>query len=50
MYLVWKNGKKTKHDTSVIYKKCPQKVSFSPSVPALSSGMLYSVWDKEPFC
>jgi hypothetical protein len=26
VYLNWKNGKKTKHDTSVIYKKCPQKV------------------------
>ncbi|KAG6057071.1 hypothetical protein E4U17_001716 [Claviceps sp. LM77 group G4] len=26
VYLVWKNGKKTKHDTSVIYKKCPQKM------------------------
>lgn len=27
VYLVWKNGRKTKHDTKVIYKKCPQKVS-----------------------
>jgi Chromo shadow domain len=27
VYLGWKNGQKTKHDTSVIYKKCPQKVS-----------------------
>ncbi|KAK5994995.1 Chromo domain-containing 2-like protein [Cladobotryum mycophilum] len=26
VYLVWKNGRKTKHDTSVIYKKCPQKM------------------------
>lgn len=26
IYLNWKNGQKTKHDTSVIYKKCPQKV------------------------
>ncbi|RCI15766.1 hypothetical protein L249_2755 [Ophiocordyceps polyrhachis-furcata BCC 54312] len=26
VYLIWKNGKKTKHDTSVIYKKCPQKM------------------------
>ncbi|KAK3181711.1 hypothetical protein K4F52_006927 [Lecanicillium sp. MT-2017a] len=26
VYLVWKNGQKTKHDTSVIYKKCPQKM------------------------
>lgn len=27
VYLNWKNGQKTKHDTTVIYKKCPQKVS-----------------------
>lgn len=27
VYLNWKNGQKTKHDTDVIYKKCPQKVS-----------------------
>jgi hypothetical protein len=26
VYLIWKNGKKTKHETAVIYKKCPQKV------------------------
>lgn len=30
VYLVWKNGRKTKHDTKVIYKKCPQKVSVPP--------------------
>lgn len=29
VYLVWKNGNKTKHDTSIIYKKCPQKVSLN---------------------
>jgi hypothetical protein len=27
VYLTWKNGRKTKHNTSIIYKKCPQKVS-----------------------
>jgi hypothetical protein len=27
VYLIWKNGNKTKHDTQIIYKKCPQKVS-----------------------
>lgn len=26
VYLVWKNGRKTRHETSVIYQKCPQKV------------------------
>ncbi|KAK8912304.1 Chromatin-associated protein swi6 [Metarhizium anisopliae] len=25
VYLVWKNGRKTRHETSVIYQKCPQK-------------------------
>lgn len=30
VYLIWKNGRKTKHDTSVIYKKCPQKVGGVP--------------------
>jgi chromobox protein 1 len=27
VYLIWKNGQKTKHDTKIIYKKCPQKVA-----------------------
>ena len=26
VYLNWKNGKKTKHNTDVIYRRCPQKV------------------------
>lgn len=26
VYLAWKNGKKTRHPTDIIYKKCPQKV------------------------
>ncbi|KAF4998083.1 hypothetical protein FDECE_11891 [Fusarium decemcellulare] len=26
VYLIWKNGQKTKHDTQIIYKKCPQKM------------------------
>ncbi|KAJ4177509.1 hypothetical protein NW767_015106, partial [Fusarium falciforme] len=26
VYLIWKNGQKTKHDTEIIYKKCPQKM------------------------
>jgi chromobox protein 1 len=29
VYLIWKNGQKTKHDTKIIYKKCPQKVAHS---------------------
>ena len=32
VYLNWKNGHKTKHDTHVIYKKCPQKVRFGSSI------------------
>lgn len=27
VYLTWKNGHKTQHDTKVIYQRCPQKVS-----------------------
>jgi chromobox protein 1 len=30
VYLTWKNGHKTQHETSVIYKRCPQKVSRTP--------------------
>ncbi len=26
VYLTWKNGQKTQHDTKVIYQRCPQKV------------------------
>ena len=26
VFLNWKNGKKTKHSTEVVYKRCPQKV------------------------
>ena len=26
VYLTWKDGHKTQHETSVIYKRCPQKV------------------------
>lgn len=27
VFLNWKNGKKTKHNTDVVYRRCPQKVS-----------------------
>ena len=27
IHIIWKNGRETKHDAPVIYKKCPQKVS-----------------------
>ncbi|KAI1472226.1 heterochromatin protein one [Daldinia caldariorum] len=26
VYLTWKNGNKTQHDTKVVYKRCPQKM------------------------
>ncbi|KAF9772744.1 hypothetical protein IL306_009527 [Fusarium sp. DS 682] len=26
VYLIWKNGQKTNHETQIIYEKCPQKV------------------------
>jgi len=29
VYLTWKNGKKTQHETPVIYQRCPQKVCFT---------------------
>lgn len=32
VYLTWKNGHRTQHETSVIYKRCPQKVSW-PNTP-----------------
>ncbi|KAH7132700.1 hypothetical protein EDB81DRAFT_659907, partial [Dactylonectria macrodidyma] len=33
VYLIWKNGQKTKHETQIIYKKCPQKVVHSFVTP-----------------
>lgn len=34
VYLTWKNGNKTQHETKVIYQRCPQKVgSQSPDNP-----------------
>lgn len=32
VYLTWKNGHKTQHETSLIYQRCPQKVCFLSSV------------------
>ncbi|SPJ79167.1 related to chromatin-associated swi6 protein [Fusarium torulosum] len=26
VYIIWKNGQKTKHGTEIVYKKCPQKM------------------------
>lgn len=26
VYLTWKNGNKTQHDTKIVYSRCPQKV------------------------
>lgn len=41
VYLTWKNGHRTQHDTSVIYKRCPQKVrqAYTPPVPPF--GVIY---------
>ncbi|KAH7113606.1 hypothetical protein EDB81DRAFT_848706 [Dactylonectria macrodidyma] len=33
VYLIWKNGQKTKHETQIIYKKCPQKVVYPFVIP-----------------
>lgn len=30
VFLNWKNGKKTKHPTEVVYRRCPQKVGHAP--------------------
>jgi hypothetical protein len=39
IYLNWKNGHKTKHDTEVIYRRCPQKVRpMRASVPTTEVG------------
>lgn len=28
VYLTWKNGHKTQHDTKIVYSRCPQKVGY----------------------
>lgn len=45
VYLNWKNGHKTKHETAIIYKKCPQKVGTrtANSVLVLGRGLLTHV-------
>lgn len=30
VYLSWKNGHKTQHDTKIVYSRCPQKVRLFP--------------------
>ena len=34
VYLTWKNGHKTQHETKVIYRRCPQKVCHAHSLTA----------------
>jgi chromobox protein 1 len=36
VYLIWKNGQKTNHETQIIYKKCLQKVVHSFATPIAS--------------
>jgi chromobox protein 1 len=38
VYLTWKNGHKTQHETSIIYQRCPQKVGFLPPNPPPDQG------------
>lgn len=38
VYLTWKNGQKTQHETKVIYQRCPQKVSLGKT----HMGQLYT--------
>lgn len=32
VYLTWKNGHKTVHDTKTVYQRCPQKVCYSQNL------------------
>ena len=36
IYLTWKTGEKTRHDTKTIYKRCPQQVRLTTSYQSLS--------------
>jgi hypothetical protein len=45
VYLTWKNGQKTQHDTKVIYQRCPQKVCKSPEATSASCSL--SICDGE---
>lgn len=37
VYLTWNNGRKTCHPKEMVYKRCPQRVSYAPS--NLSAGL-----------
>lgn len=39
VYLTWKNGARTQHETSVIYKRCPQKVCAMASISRTSANL-----------
>ena len=41
VYLTWKNGHKTQHETSVIYQRCPQKVCTLCYPPTWPSELTY---------
>lgn len=38
VYLTWKNGHKTQHETKIIYQRCPQKVGSLLSDPLPGRG------------
>jgi Chromo shadow domain len=42
VYLNWKNGKKTRHNTAVCYKRCPQKVGSLGSSAVQAVGLTCS--------
>jgi chromobox protein 1 len=39
VYLTWKDGQKTQHDTKVIYQRCPQKVCTYSRLPVPCSSV-----------
>ena len=48
VYLTWKNGYKTQHETSVVYKHCPQKVKPPGASDAIQGGKLTSFSSDAP--
>jgi chromobox protein 1 len=43
VYLTWKNGHKTQHETAVIYQRCPQKVCLWSFVLAHETNRMFQM-------
>lgn len=52
VYLTWKNGQKTQHETKVIYQRCPQKVRniLLPYVGSRPNSLRWSIVTDPEFC